>query len=129
MIDLSGVTAGPSVGDSLLLKAGCSSTTITAKINRPATVYDSYTFQVEGDMVEGVDYIAFGNQLVFPEGDSIAQVTINFLTDPSDVPGQIKTLEIITEKTTPCSEMDTITIKAVVPENFEFSYKKRYSLL
>lgn len=122
VIDLSGVTAGPSVGDSLLLKAGCSSTTITAKINRPATVYDSYTFQVEGDMVEGVDYIAFGNQLVFPEGDSIAQVTINFLTDPSDVPGQIKTLEIITEKTTPCSEMDTITIKAVVPENFEFSY-------
>lgn len=121
-VDLSGLTEGPSSGDTLLIKARCSSTTITAKLNRPATEYDTYTFQVEGDMVEGVDYVAFGNQLTFPEGDSIAQTTINFLTDPSDIPGQIKTLKIITEKTTPCSKMDTILIKAVVPETFEFSY-------
>ncbi|MBP6429451.1 MAG: choice-of-anchor L domain-containing protein [Bacteroidales bacterium] len=120
-VNLSGAAAGPSSGDTLI-KAECSSTTITAKLNRPANEYDSYTFQVGGDMVENIDYHPFGNQLTFPVGDSIAQVMINFISHQSDVPGQLKTLYIITENTTPCSVKDTIKIKAVVPQNFEFSY-------
>lgn len=116
---LDNTTQGETIGDTLL-KAECSSTTVRVKLNRPATITDSYTFQVEGDMVEGVDYVAFGNQLTFAEGDSIAQVTINFKSDPTDVPGQVKTMYIITENTFVCSPQDTITIKAIVPQEFKF---------
>ena len=117
---LDNTTQGETIGDTLL-KANCSSTTIRVKLNRPATTSDSYTFQVVGDMVEGIDYVAFGNQLTFAEGDSIAQVTINFISDPTDVPGQVKTMYIITENTFVCSPQDTITIKAIVPQEFKFS--------
>ncbi|MFA6806461.1 MAG: choice-of-anchor L domain-containing protein [Bacteroidales bacterium] len=120
-VELNGNPSGPQINDTLL-KASCSSTTIRAKLNRPATAYDQYTFQVFGDMVENIDYEPFGNQLTFPEGDSIAEVTIHFRTDPSDVPGDIKTMKIISENTTPCSVMDTIIIKTIVPEVFEFSF-------
>lgn len=118
---LNGDPHGPQVNDTLI-KASCSTTTIRAKLNRPATEYDQYTFQVGGDMTEDIDYEPFGSQLTFPEGDSIAEVTIQFKTHTTDIPGDVKTLKIISEKTSPCSTMDTIIIKAIVPEDFKFAF-------
>lgn len=111
---------GPNIGDTLL-KADCSSTTVKVKLNRPATLDDTYTFQVAGSMVEGIDYLPFGNQLTFTEGDSIAQVTIFFKSHPTDIPGQVKTLHIISENTFECTIVDTISINAIVPQVFEFT--------
>lgn len=118
---LNGDPHGPQVNDTLI-KASCSTTTIRAKLNRPATEYDQYTFQVGGDMTEDIDYEPFGSQLTFPEGDSIAEVTIQFKTHTTDIPGDVKTLKIISENTSPCSTMDTIIIKAIVPEDFKFAF-------
>jgi len=115
---LSAQLGGVIVGEDAILKASCSSTTVRTTLNRPAEAGDAYTFRVEGDMVEGVDYLPFGNTLTFPVGDTVAEVTINFVSNPSDVPGQVKTMYLITEARTQCSVDDTITINAVVPENF-----------
>ncbi|MBP1644957.1 MAG: domain containing protein [Bacteroidetes bacterium] len=114
---LSAQVGGVTHGDTVL-KASCSSTTVRTTLNRPAEAGDAYTFRVEGDMVEGIDYLPFGNTLTFPVGDTAAEVTINFVSSPTDVPGQIKTMYIITEARTECSVDDTITVRAVVPENF-----------
>lgn len=114
---LSAQVGGVTHGDTVM-KASCSSTTVRTTLNRPAEAGDAYTFRVEGDMVEGVDYQSFGNTLTFPVGDTMAEVTINFISNPNDVPGQVKTMYIITEARTECSVDDTITIRAVVPQNF-----------
>ncbi len=114
---LSAQVGGVTHGDTVM-KASCSSTTVRTTLNRPAEAGDAYTFRVEGDMVEGVDYQSFGNTLTFPVGDTVAEVTINFISSPNDVPGQVKTMYIITEARTECSVDDTITIRAVVPQNF-----------
>lgn len=114
---LSAQVGGVTHGDTVM-KASCSSTTVRTTLNRPAEAGDAYTFRVEGDMVEGVDYQSFGNTLTFPVGDTMAEVTINFISSPNDVPGQVKTMYIITEARTECSVDDTITIRAVVPQNF-----------
>lgn len=114
---LSAQVGGVTHGDTVM-KASCSSTTVRSSLNRPAEAGDAYTFRVEGDMVEGVDYQPFGNTLTFPVGDTMAEVTINFISSPNDVPGQVKTMYIITEARTECSVDDTITIRAVVPQNF-----------
>lgn len=114
---LSAQVGGVTHGDTVM-KASCSSTTVRSSLNRPAEAGDAYTFRVEGDMVEGVDYQSFGNTLTFPVGDTMAEVTINFISSPNDVPGQVKTMYIITEARTECSVDDTITIRAVVPQNF-----------
>jgi hypothetical protein len=114
---LSAQVGGVTHGDTVM-KASCSSTTVRTTLNRPAEAGDAYTFRVEGDMVEGVDYQSFGNTLTFPVGDTVAEVTINFVSSPNDVPGQVKTMYIITEARTECSVDDTITIRAVVPQNF-----------
>lgn len=113
---IEGVTEGEAA-----LKADCSSTVVMATLNRPAEPGDDYTFRVEGNMVEGVDYEPFGTTLTFPVGDTIAEVTINFKSDPSDVPGEVKTMYIITEARTECSVNDTITVKAIVPDKFEIA--------
>jgi hypothetical protein len=117
---LNAQTAGASQGDTIL-KAGCSSTTVSVSLNRPAEAGDEYTFRVEGDMVEGTDYEPFGNTLTFPVGDTIAEVTINFASSPTDIPGQVKTMHIITEARTECSVDDTITVLAVVPQKFDIT--------
>lgn len=114
---LSAQVGGVTHGDTVM-KASCSSTTVRSSLNRPAEAGDAYTFRVEGDMVEGVDYQPFGNTLTFPVGDTMAEVTINFISSPNDVPGQVKTMYIITEARTECSVDDTITVRAVVPQNF-----------
>ncbi|MDY4789970.1 MAG: choice-of-anchor L domain-containing protein [Bacteroidales bacterium] len=114
---LSAQVGGVTHGDTVM-KASCSSTTVRSSLNRPAEAGDAYTFRVEGDMVEGVDYQSFGNTLTFPVGDTMAEVTINFISSPNDVPGQVKTMYIITEARTECSVDDTITVRAVVPQNF-----------
>lgn len=114
---LSAQVGGVTHGDTVM-KASCSSTIVRTTLNRPAEAGDAYTFRVEGDMVEGVDYQSFGNTLTFPVGDTMAEVTINFISSPNDVPGQVKTMYIITEARTECSVDDTITIRAVVPQNF-----------
>ena len=117
---LSAQVGGVTHGDTVL-KANCSSTTVRATLNRPAEAGDSYTFRVDGDMIEGVDYQPFGNTLTFPIGDTAAEVTIDFASSPTDVPGQVKTMYIITEARSVCSVDDTITVKAIVPENFEIT--------
>lgn len=115
---LSASIGGMTVDDHTVVKAPCSSATVRVNLNRHAEAGDAYTFRVEGDMVEGVDYQPFGNTLTFAVGDTSAEVTINFMSSPNDVPGQVKTMYLITEARTQCSVDDTITINAIVPENF-----------
>lgn len=116
VFNLSDTIQGTVISRDTLLQTDCASTTIKAKLNRLATGGESYTFQVGGDMIEGQDYESFGNSLSFPTGDSIAQVTIHFKSNPLNAIGQVKNLKIITEYTTECTPQDTINIYTIQPE-------------
>lgn len=121
VFNLSDTIQGTVISRDTLIQTDCASTIITAKLNRPATGGESYTFQVGGDMIEGQDYEPFGNSLSFPTGDSIAQVTINFRSNPLNTVGQVKNLKIITEYTTECTTQDTINIYTITPGNLAFT--------
>ncbi len=108
--------------DTLLVKTKCSSTNVSVKLNRPANNDDTYTIQTAGNMVEGVDYqfAAGGRTMTFTQGDTVANLTINFLNNPADVEGQIDSLKIIGQYLSECAPIDTITIFTIVPPLLKF---------
>lgn len=111
----SGYHNGDTISIDTINKAPCDSITIKVKLNRPAEANESYTIRVKGDMIAGVDYVDFGNQLNFPQGDSVVSVTIHFIANPNDVPGTVQHLQILGEYFSDCVPVDTINLYARIP--------------
>ncbi|MBP1629741.1 MAG: hypothetical protein H6Q15_634 [Bacteroidetes bacterium] len=110
---------GQAASDTLI--KGCSKVRIKVKLNRPSLVTDAaYNITIGGNMVEGVDYATFGHSLTIPAGDTSAYVDINFLTSPTDIPGQVQEFLIIAQETSAslCVKRDTIRVLVRVPEAF-----------
>lgn len=105
---------------------GCSYYDISMYLNRPADEDETHTLIFQGGTAEeGVDYTLsdlngnpVGNMLTFNEGDTSATLRINFVEDENDVPGDIKTLIIMTEEVSDCAERDTLILELETPQVF-----------
>ncbi len=120
---LSEPVATPGVENPFRFTKGCSHYDLNMYINRPATESETHNLVIDGTAVEGVDYTLTdangapaGSMLTFNEGDTSAMVRINFIASDTDVPGEIRTLRIITEEVNDCAERDTLILELVTPE-------------
>lgn len=102
---------------------GCSHYDISMYLNRPALADETHALVFHGGTAEeGVDYTLsdlngnpVGNMLTFNEGDTSATLRINFVKNENDVPGEIKTLIIMTEDITDCAIRDTLVLEVATP--------------
>lgn len=102
---------------------GCSYYDISMYLNRPAIADETHALVFHGGTAEeGVDYTLsdlngnpVGNMLTFNEGDTSATLRINFVKNENDVPGEIKTLIIMTEDITDCVIRDTLVLEVATP--------------
>ena len=102
---------------------GCSYYDISMYLNRPALADETHALVFHGGTAEeGVDYTLsdlngnpVGNMLTFNEGDTSATLRINFVKNENDVPGEIKTLIIMTEDITDCAIRDTLVLEVATP--------------
>lgn len=105
---------------------GCDYYDILMYINRPAEANETHTLVFQGGTAqEGVDYTLtdqngnpVGNMLTFNEGDTAAGLRINFVENENDVPGDIKTLIIMTEEVNDCAYRDTLIFELEIPQAF-----------
>ncbi|MDR0971275.1 MAG: gliding motility-associated C-terminal domain-containing protein [Bacteroidales bacterium] len=118
---ISSQTFGERVNDTTLVKGDCSSAIARVSLNRPATPGDNYTFQFAGNMVPGIDYeLSHNNGVIeFNQGDTVKEMTINFLSNENDIEGEIKNLMIMSQYFNECTGGDTINIYAQVPLRFK----------
>ncbi len=118
--DASTLTSGAYPGQFV---KGCDYYDISMRINRPATDGETHMLVFQGgDAVEGEDYELLdlqgnptGAMLTFNEGDTAASLRIRFLENPNDVPGDMKTLVVMTEEVNDCASRDTLTLELVAP--------------
>lgn len=102
---------------------GCSYYDISMYLNRPAIADETHALVFHGGTAEeGADYTLsdlngnpVGNMLTFNEGDTSATLRINFVKNENDVPGEIKTLIIMTEDITDCAIRDTLVLEVATP--------------
>lgn len=105
---------------------GCSYYDISMYLNRPALADETHALVFHGGTAEeGTDYTLsdlngnpVGNMLTFNEGDTSATLRINFVENENDVPGDIKTLIIMTEEVSDCAERDTLILELETPQAF-----------
>lgn len=110
---------GLSDGDTLI--KGCSSARVHVELNRPRELGDAdYNLTIETEMEPGIDFADIGRSIEIPIGQTSTFVDIDFFHGPDDIPGEVKTMMLISEETaaSACVPRDTTFIYVRVPEPF-----------